>query len=43
MLTGDDDCGGADIALRDLRRDALFLELLGCTGDRIGEEESAPD
>lgn len=43
MLTGDEDCGGADIALRDLRRDVLFFELLGHTGDRIGEEESAPD
>lgn len=41
--TGDEDCGGADIDLRDLRSDPLFLELLGRTGDRMGEEDSAPD
>ena len=44
--TGDEDsdiCGGADIDLRDLRRDPLCLGVLGRAGDRIGEEDSAPD
>ena len=41
--TGDEDCGGADIDLRDLRRDPLFLEFLGRTEDRTGGEDSAPD
>jgi hypothetical protein len=36
-------CGGADIDLRDLRREPLCLGVLGRTGDRMGEEDSAPD
>lgn len=47
---GDEDstiCGGADVDLRDLRREPLGLEALGPlgrTGDgRMGEDDSAPD